>query len=372
MKIQLHALLKKQFCLMGCIFLLQAKTQAQSLEIHHLDVGQGDATFIVAKDSNGVVANTVLIDGGLKRYGQPIINYVRDTLHIDTIDYVIASHYDHDHVAGLAVVLDYALSLGATLKVDSVLDRGLVLYPDPNKGKTYKAQAARYGARRRTLTPGDTIMLFNDLTGGTKTGMYSIYMFCLCVNGSVYASPPPFYNAVATLSFPDENDLSTGFIIKYGKFKYLTCGDIGGKRGNQAATCDGSYGCNFANLETNVIAQSGPVSSYKINHHGSRCSSNGNWISNAQSPVAVISSGKNGRYKHPRAEVVAELNAADSLVNFYMTASVNYYGRILLPKGILNPVAGKPVDLIVRRTTYGINITTRSVFTVAGKRFDKY
>lgn len=352
--------------LIGCT--LNEALIGQTLDIHHLDVGQGDATFIVAKDSLGMVANTVLIDGGLKRYGQPIINYVTATLNIDTINYVVATHYDNDHVGGLAVVLKYALENPA-LTVDSVFDRGQIIYNHPNKGKAYKAQATRYGTRRKTVTPGDTVFLFNDESGGTTTGAYSIHMVCLCVNGSVYGTPN--YNAVALLSDPDENDLSIGYIVTYGKFKYLTCGDIGGKRNNQPATCDGSYSCNFADIETNVIAQSGSVSAYKMNHHGSRCSSNDSWVSQAACPVAIISSGRNGRYKHPREEVVQALNASDSLVNFYMTSGTNYYNRTIPPKGILNPNPGAPINLTVRRVNYGINITDKSVFSVQGTRYDK-
>ncbi len=353
---------------------LHTAADAQTLDIHHIDVGQGDATFIVAKDSNGTVVNTVLLDGGLKRNGQPIITYITTVLNISRINYVIASHYDVDHVSGLAVVLEYARKNPGTLTVDSVMDRGLVLYNNPKKGKAYKTQAALYGARRKTLVPGKKIILYNDLTGGTRTGAYTISMDCLCVNGNVYVDDSTNYNAVAAITNKDENDLSTGFILRYGKFKYLTCGDIGGKRGKQAATCDGSYGCNFADLETNVIAVAGQVSAYKLNHHGSRCSSNFNWVSQVVSPVAVISSGKAGTYKHPREEVVQELNSSDSLVNFYMTSAVNYYGRsITAPgKGILNPASGQPINLSVLRVNYGINITTRSVFSVQGTRYDKY
>jgi hypothetical protein len=343
----------------------------QSLDVYHLDVGQGDATFIVVKGPTGTVAKTVLIDGGLKRYGQPIITYITTTLNIHRIDYVIATHYDNDHVGGLAVVLANALANPGILAVDSVFDRGEILYNHPDKGVTYKTQARLFGAKRKTLVPGDSIILFNDITGGTHTGAYSVKMYCVCVNGLVYNTPN--YNAVATLSDPDENDLSTGFLVNYGKFKYLTCGDIGGKHGNQPGTCDGSYGCNFADIETNVIGLCGAVSAYKVSHHGSRCSSNLNWVSKAQAPVAVISSGRNGRYKHPREEVVQELNSAVSLVNFYMTASQNFYNRSILPpgKGFLNPNAGNPVQLTVNKINYGIDITTKSVFTVSGRRYDK-
>jgi beta-lactamase superfamily II metal-dependent hydrolase len=347
--------------------------QAQTLDIHHIDVGQGDATFIVSKDSTGTVAKTVLIDGGYKKDGTKIINYITTTLGISKINYVIASHYDNDHVGGLAVVLANALKPGTSLSVDSVFDRGTTLYNNPKKGAGYKKEAAKFGGAHKTIATGKLITLFDDKSGGTKTGKYTIKMLCLCVNGIIITGSTPYYNAVsnAGLTKPDENDLSTGFLISYGKFKYLTCGDIGGKRNSQPATCDGKYSCKFLDIETNVIGYTGEVSCYKINHHGSRCSSNDNWISGARSPVAIISSGRTSRYKHPREEVVLALNAQDSLKKFYMTASVNYYARTLAPKGILNPTAGAPIDLSVGRTNNGVSILTKSVFKVANVFYTK-
>lgn len=342
--------------------------KGQSLDVHHIDVGQGDATFIVVKDALGNITGTSLIDGGLKRYGQPIIDYIKDTLHINRINSVIATHYDQDHVGGLAVLLDYAYNNPGQLKVDSVFDRGDVLYPHPNKGKDYKTQAKKFGGARKTLVPGKKIYLYTDTS---SPGTYTISMFCICVNGSVYVSDTVNFPVVTSTRNADENDLSTGFVVTYAKFKYLTCGDIGGKRGSQAGTCDGSYDCKFEDLETNVVGYSGAVSAYKLNHHGSRCSSNLNWISRTGSPVAIISSGKNGHYKHPRKEVVVELDAATNIQKYYLTANINYYNRPLGTKGILNANPGQPVELTVNRTNYGVSIADSSIFTVQGQKFKK-
>lgn len=345
---------------------LQSLLNAQTLDIHHLDVGQGDATFIVIKAPDGSVHKTVLIDGGLKRYGQSIINYITGTLGIHRIDFVVASHYDKDHVGGLAVVLEYGFNNPGMLTIDSILDRGQVIANHPDKGRPYKIQAARFGLRRRTLVPGNILKLFDDFAIGTGTGRYNIGMFCVCVNGRIFSKAGNI-NAVSRLPDPDENDLSTGFLLWYGKFEYLTCGDIGGKAGGQPPTCDGPYGCKFANIETDFIGATGQVSAYKLNHHGSRCSSNANWVTTAASPVAFISSGKNGHYKHPREEVVRALNNNAQMVNYYMTSPINYYHRtITAGKGILNPVANNPVNLTVNRVNNGIDITVASVFMVQG------
>ncbi|SDT56146.1 Metal-dependent hydrolase, beta-lactamase superfamily II [Mucilaginibacter mallensis] len=341
-----------------CLLLLSSlAAQPQSVVIHHIDVGQGDATFIVARDGAGNISRTVLIDGGLKRCGQTIINYLTGTLHITHINAVIASHYDNDHVGGLAVILTNAVGI----VIDSVFDRGDILFPHPAKGAAYRTAAIAYGNRRATLIPGKSLVLFYDNTGGTHT----IQLSCLCVNGSVY-NPNGNFNAVSTIANPDENDLSTGFLLTYGKFRYLTCGDIGGKHGQQAGTCAGTYGCNFADLETNVIGQSGPVSAYKINHHGSRCSTNAAWVSGAKAAVAIISSGRNGTYKHPRPEVIALLQTDPDMQAYYMTSEQDYYQR-LGNKGVLNNPHQPAIDLSVQKETNHVDITTTCNFSVGAQ-----
>ncbi len=346
---------------------------SQSLTIYHIDVGQGDATFFVVKNDSGAVINTVLIDGGVKKYGYKIINFIKDTLGLNTINYVIASHYDFDHVGGLAEILRYSIDTPGRLTIDSVFDRGDTLYPHPKQGIGYKQQAKRFGASRKTLKPCMEIILFDDLANGSHTGQYSIKMTCLCVNGSVYTSPFSSYKIVTTTTV-DENDLSTGFSISYGQFIYLTCGDIGGKRGNQSGGCDGSYGCKFFDIETNVsalFAGGGGVSAYKTNHHGSRCSTNPKWVSDLKAPVAINSSGKYDNYKHPREEVVRELNNSPAMVNFFLTAPVNYYRRSLPPKGVLNPAPGRPIVLTVNRVNNDTPIIFKSIFNVQGVYYRK-
>lgn len=355
----------RKFFSMMVVCLLHSVIIAQSLEVHHLNVGQGDASLILSKDSTGIIIKTVLIDGGFKKDGNIILTYLRG-LGINKLDYVIASHYDRDHVGGLIVVLDYARGNPGTLRVDSVLDRGDVI--SPGHGTNYKTAANRYGSRRRTLIPGDSLRLFTDVTSGT--GKYSIWMECLCVNGVVFNKALGNYDAVAGIAIPDENDLSTGFRIGYGKFRYLTCGDIGGKRNSQPGTCDGNYSCKFVDIETNLIAVAGEVSAYKVSHHGSRCSSNNNWVTDAKAVVAVISSGRSSKYKHPREEVVMQLNAAPDMVNFFMTCPTNLYGRTLAPKGILN-TTNSPVILTVRKINSGVDIADSSKFAVQHYNYTK-
>lgn len=73
------------------------------LKIFFIDVGQGDASLIITPNDK-----TILIDGGGSTtydVGENIlVPYLLDRK-IETIDYIIVSHFDQDHVGGILTVL---------------------------------------------------------------------------------------------------------------------------------------------------------------------------------------------------------------------------------------------------------------------------
>ncbi|ABX04617.1 MAG TPA: hypothetical protein DEF47_02060 [Herpetosiphon sp.] len=71
------------------------------LQIHHLDIRSvGDATVILALDNN-VVQRSVLIDGGRADAAPIVHNYLANTLNLNTLDVIVNTHYDDDHLSGL-------------------------------------------------------------------------------------------------------------------------------------------------------------------------------------------------------------------------------------------------------------------------------
>lgn len=75
------------------------------LVVHFLNVGQGDTTFIELPNGE-----TMLIDAGSDEYGGDVAMYI-DALGYSTIDYVVATHPDDDHIGGMPEVLSL-LSVG--------------------------------------------------------------------------------------------------------------------------------------------------------------------------------------------------------------------------------------------------------------------
>lgn len=69
-----------------------------TLEMHTIDVGQGDSTLILQGN------NAMLIDCGTKSKGQDVTNYLQ-SLGISKIDVLIGTHPHDDHMGGMAEVI---------------------------------------------------------------------------------------------------------------------------------------------------------------------------------------------------------------------------------------------------------------------------
>lgn len=80
------------------------------LEIHTVNVGQGDAAFLVFKDDSGNIAQLILVDAGsAKSQNKTATSTTAVTYWVDNfftigkqVDQVIISHWDEDHYGGLS------------------------------------------------------------------------------------------------------------------------------------------------------------------------------------------------------------------------------------------------------------------------------
>lgn len=70
------------------------------LEVNILETGKSDCIIIEIKDK------TVMIDTGLEKNRQKIIDFLNDEA-IDTIDYLIISHLDKDHIGSSDFIMDH-------------------------------------------------------------------------------------------------------------------------------------------------------------------------------------------------------------------------------------------------------------------------
>jgi len=225
---------------------------ATTLSVTFLDVGQGDAILIETPD--GVQA---LIDGGpdtavLRELGATLPWFDR------TIDLVLGTHPDKDHIGGLIDVLK-------RYQVRTIITT-------ENTGETTTASAYRKGL----IQEGAEVVM-------ARAGQ--VYQLGASTTLTIFspASDP---------SMLETNTASIVAKLSYGEIDFMLTGDApaGIERYLTAA-----YGKALA---SEVL---------KLGHHGSKTSSSEEFLTAVAPQYAVVSAGKDNRYGHPAVDVVERL-----------------------------------------------------------------
>ena len=275
------------------------------LEIHCLDVGQGDCTLIISP-----TGGTFLFDAGYNGKGTSTVVPHLQGLGITGLDYISCSHYHADHIGGIDEVVN---SIGIDSVRVSVLDRGWSYTT-----LTYEDYADAVAPKRTTISNDQVV----DLGGGVK-------VTCLGLNGNGILSPP-FDNK-------EENDMCVALLVEYGSFKFFVAGDLSG--------VNSSY---YHDIETSISAEAGDVDVYRVDHHGSSSNTNANLVANLSPEVSVISCGTNS-YGHPTQTIIDRLVAADSYIYQTHTGSGG-----TIPSGE-GEVVNDHVVIVVGGASYTIN-----------------
>jgi competence protein ComEC len=220
-------------------------TSSNTIEIHFINVGQGDASFIDMGEDD------ILIDGGDP--GKGVLSYVLNTGSLD-LDLVIATHPHEDHIGGLPEVF-YGIP------VLEVWDSGKV------------ATTNVYG-RYITAIREKAINLIT-----VRSGYERVFS-----NGAILKVLSP-----TNINVSDLNDVSVVTSLKYGNVNILFMGDAGAK-------IESSIMSNF-NIKSDII---------KIGHHGSSYSTSDSFIRSVSPQMAVISVGRNS-YGHPNSITMTKL-----------------------------------------------------------------
>lgn len=228
----------------------EGQTPDGTLSVTFLDVGQGNAVLV---EQDGVY---MLIDGGNRDYSSFVVSYLKEQ-GVEKLAYVIASHYDADHLNGVVGAL-HAFSCGQVLAPDYVTDTRV------------------YESFERVITEQD-IALAYPAVGDTYTlGDASFTVVC-----------PKAYDP------KEDNDNSVGIRLVYGDTSFLICGDAG-KAEEQAMLDSG------VTLESDV---------YLASHHGSEGSSTEAFMRAVSPSAVVISAGAGNSYGHPTRTVLDRVKA---------------------------------------------------------------
>ncbi|MEO1173885.1 MAG: MBL fold metallo-hydrolase [Myxococcota bacterium] len=305
--------------------------QDGALQIVVFDVGQADATLIHYK------GRSMLIDAGSGQYDRQMASR-RIPPRLDAIvgdrhlDYFMISHYHRDHIGipgGLrsnrvpAGIFGLVERGGVT--IDTVLDRGTFSLGDPPAVRGYFDRGVKrwmsVGAvkRRRIVRPGDTI----DMGDGLEVEVISV-----SGNGYLEKLKAAFPTMIENTP-PSENDYSVGVVVRLGDFEFFSAGDLSGR---SVLRKFGRKSQLYTDVESPMAELIGPIEVYRVNHHGSRYSTNPCFAQVLHPQVSVFSTGRN-TYGHPDADVYDRLKR---------------FGDVYITGGADNRVIDYVLDDVVR------------------------
>ena len=225
-------------------------SQAGTLTVTWLDVGQGDAAVIQCG------GQTMLIDGGKPEKSSYIYAWLQQH-GLSYLDVIVATHVDADHIGGLSGALNYA-SVGTA-------------YCPVTTGTTETFQSfvkylAQQGKQITVPTAGETFAL-----GGAQVQILG-----------------------PLRSEEDSNDNSIVLKVSFGATSFLFTGDA--ERAEEQDLLNAGV-----NLQSTVL---------KVGHHGSDTSTSYPFLRAVAPQYAVISVGAGNSYGHPTEAVLSRLRDA--------------------------------------------------------------
>ena len=249
--------MKKVIAVILLLILLPAVTLAD-LEVHFLDVGQGDCTIILCD------GESMVIDGGPRSANSKLHSYLRNTLKIWNVNYAVSTHPHLDHVYGISTLLN-------TVQVDVVLTP--VLEWDSDAFGYMLKYAKMQGTPLSVPQVGETFPL-----GGATVTVLNCWPEGVAKGRT--------------------NDTSIVLRIDYGKTSFIVTGDA-------------EDWAEYMMLDTGLPLKADVL---RVAHHGSSYSSTPQFLEAVKPTYAVISCGKDNPYGHPHPETLARLDEVGSTV----------------------------------------------------------
>jgi len=295
------------------------------LDIHHINTGSGDTSFMILPDGTTLLFDAGKIDQhGFENKHPPLkatslkpndslsaaawtVNYLKQILpktETPVLDYALISHFHGDHYGSL-------VDLGSLIPIKKIIDRNAPNYDFPLDLKKYLAKDAYF---KKYLTFIDST---KTSTESLKVGSNSqikllntpeVYPDFIVQNvksnATIWTGKDndtfEYFRADDMTSFYKgkyhENPLSLALKISYGKFDYFTGGDNTGLQG---------FGLPYwFDVETPMAKAVGKVEVTTLNHHGNRDATNEFFVKTLDPKVVVQQSWCSD---HPGQEVYRRL-----------------------------------------------------------------
>lgn len=257
--------------LAAAVVLLTWRSPEAPLQIHMVDVGQGDCFLIQAEGKN------LLIDGGSssqKNVGTyqllPVCRYYG----ISELEYVFITHLDQDHYSAIMELLGHEERGGEQLRIRNlILPKGAA--GSGGKQEAYDrlvSSAGQRGIKVYTMKAGDTVWCAG------------LRISCL--------------HPLAQEEAEDSNETSLVLDLAYGAFRGLFMGDLG------------------SGHEDEVIGQlkEGGYTLLKAGHHGSRYSTTKELLEAAAPRLVLLSYGRKNSYGHPHQETLYRIREGKAAI----------------------------------------------------------
>ena len=236
---------------------------APGLEVVFFDVGQGDSIFI------GIGGRyQVLIDGGP---GKKVLEKLTQEMPFwdKTIDLVVLTHPEKDHLEGLIYVLE-------NYEVKNIIWTGVI-----NETKVFFAwqesleKEKEQGASIKIVQAGEKIM----------------------IGEAVFEVLHPLEN-LGEQRPKDTNKTSLVMRLDFGEADFLFTGDI------------------YKEEELDLIASRADLDAdvLKLAHHASKTSTSSEFLQIVTPEVAIACVGENNSYGHPHQEVITRLENLDIIL----------------------------------------------------------
>lgn len=245
----------------------------KGLNLISVDVGQGDCQLITIKGRN------FLIDAGstdVKNVGEyrlfPLLKYRK----IDSLEAISISHFDSDHVNAIIEILENY----PRINIKEIAIPDVKNLEENDNFKRIVNLADKRGVKINYIKAGDILFFNKEL---------DLKITCL--------------HPVKDYDYTDANEYSTSHLIEYGDFKELTIGDA-----TKRAELDILENAKKLNVDLKNI------DILKVGHHGSKTSSDVDFINYTRPSLSIISCGVKNRYHHPNKETIDKLNAINSKI----------------------------------------------------------
>lgn len=250
--------------LLVALGLAAALPAAKTLDFYFVDVEGGQATLIVAPSGQ-----TILVDTGFPANAGRDAGRIADAAKkagVKKIDHLIITHHHSDHVGGVT-------QLAEKLPVVNVYDHGDTV--ETGKGPDQLAAAYKKfteTAKRTIVKPGDKIPVKGlDITVVAAHGEH----IAKALPGA--GAPNPLCSSAKKMDDdPTENARSTGFVLTFGKFRFLDLGDLTWNR-ELELTCP-----------NNLL---GNIDLYLTTHHGMNISGPEQVVHAIHPTVAIMNNG---------------------------------------------------------------------------------